>query len=66
MFAARDKDGYLCIYAHKPHRGTAEWSSVDLYKTSETSAVELNRICIDGRLFPELTWEDDPIEVHVC
>lgn len=59
MFVARDKDGEICLYPTKPFRSDSIgwsnecWDSHDGYITLPTDA------------FPELTWEDEPIEVEL-
>lgn len=65
MWVARDKDGYLSAYGQKPARGQTEWFSSDKYKVDEGFSIELGRMPLDTKLFPYLTWEDEPIEVSV-
>ena len=54
LYVARDKSGELCIYNTKPERDCVRdfWCS-DLYFT------------IFPNLFPDLKWEDEPIEVEL-
>lgn len=60
MWVARDKDGELTLYKSKPHRGKLprwdpeSWDSGDEYW-----------IVLDPKLFPDLTWDDEPIEVEL-
>lgn len=59
-WVARDEDGQLCIfYKGKPHRGGCNrwWYS--------GYCAEGDWMCIDNKMFPELTWEDEPIEVEL-
>jgi len=56
VWVARDKDGYLCSYSERPGRFQGEWGSDG----------------IDGLIgqiadnwFPDLKWEDEPIEVSL-
>lgn len=64
MWVARDKDGELDLYLTKPIRFNYQnlpieddclnndfWDTDDEYLT------------IDTNLYPNLTWEDEPIEV---
>lgn len=54
-WVARDKDGTLCLYGEKPKK-------VEPSKTWG-GAVIFVHYCRD--LFPDLTWEDGPIEVEL-
>ena len=64
MWIARDKDGELTLFSNKPHRCTSigkdneYWDIVLVNKY--TSAMILN-----SNMFPNLTWEDEPIEVEL-
>ena len=53
LLIVRDWDGMLFAYFNKPIRDTVqkEW------KSDEVS------LSIDDSLFPDLTWEDEPLEV---
>ena len=64
MWIARDKDGELNLYTHKPNRCTAVgWNneSWDIQSTDEY----VNFMTLDPSMFPELTWDDEPIEVEL-
>lgn len=53
-WVARDKNGKLCLYETKPERDydVKTWQS--------------GRFCqMPKHLFPDLTWEDEPIEVEI-
>lgn len=52
MFVARDKDNSLYLYYTKPTRINEEWVADDGF-------------LINSELFPELKWEDEPIEVEL-
>ena len=54
-WVARDKSGDLFIYARKPER-----DFIKSYWEGETSD-----ITPDNGLFPDITWESDPLEVTV-
>lgn len=55
MWIARDKDGTLCVYPYeKPKRITMSW--IDSFE---------RYFIIDKRKFPDLRWEDEPIEVEL-
>ena len=58
FWLARDKDGFLTVFENKPEREDEKW--VDFY--SETVK---QFIFIDNSLFPNLKWEDEPIEVNI-
>lgn len=53
MWVARDKNGDLYLYQDKPIRIEAIFGSQYLY------------FGIPNILFPELKWEDDPIEIEI-
>ena len=54
MWVARDKDGTLFIYQNFPIRKCISWKSMIGGNMS-----------IDKGLFPNLNWEDEPIEVEL-
>ena len=55
LWVARDWCGMLYAYFNKPIRDTV-WKEWDSDKVS---------LSIDDSFFPELTWEDEPIEVEL-
>ena len=55
LLVARDWGGMLYAYFNKPIRDTV-WKEWDSDKVS---------LCIDDSFFPELKWEDEPIEVEL-
>lgn len=63
MWVARDKDGCLWLYIYKPIRSkTNYWWEVD---EQNTPLDEDDCLMIDIELFPDLRWEDEPIEVEL-
>lgn len=63
MWVARDKDGCLWLYIYKPIRSkTNYWWEVD---EQNTPLDEDDCMLIDIELFPDLSWEDEPIEVEL-
>lgn len=56
MWIARDKDGHLFIWNKLPHRGYDAWEYIGAL---------VHWLEIDSSLFPDLKWEDDPIEVSL-
>lgn len=63
MWVARDKNGTVWLYTNKPIRSSmfSRWN-VD----TENSLFSTNEwMEIDGDLFPDLKWEDEPIEVEL-
>lgn len=57
MWVARDKSGCLHLFSDKPERqkiGNLEYWRLNL---------AYSILSMDDKLFPELTWEDEPIEV---
>lgn len=57
MWIARDKDGTLVLFKVKPVRCKDKWVSF---------GVNWENFTIDESLFPELKWEDEPIEVELA
>ena len=55
LWLARDWSGMLYAYFNKPIRDTV-WKEWDSDKVS---------LSIDDSFFPELKWEDEPIEVEL-
>lgn len=53
MWIARNKDGKLYVYAHKPER-----RNIDFINTFG------GVLRINPSLFPEVTWENSPVEVE--
>lgn len=61
MWIARDKDGTMWLYIDEPVRSLNSWE-VD----TEKSLLRADDCMeIDGDLFPDIKWEDEPIEVEL-
>lgn len=66
FYVARDKDGTLNLWFNKPKRAVNFWygqQKQDGWKATEEFIQ--NKHEIDGKQFPKLTWDDEPIEVMV-
>ena len=66
MWVARDKDGTLNLWFNKPKRAVNFWycqQKQDGWKGTEEFIQ--NKHEIDGKQFPKLTWDDEPIEVKI-
>lgn len=64
MWIARDRDGGLFSYENKPWRQKVDKMWLDSpiymdYKYPGTGCLEL----LDNETYPQLKWEDEPIEV---
>lgn len=57
MWIARDKSGELYLYSHKPEK-SADYSN---WFVSTSGLV----MPIRPSLFPEVTWENSPVEVEL-
>lgn len=57
MFVARDEGGDLYLFEKKPHRSRSVGLDVWITDSSE------DYIHVDSSMFPQLTWEDEPLEV---
>lgn len=65
MWIARDKDGQLVLFTHKPTRGQYEWNET-MHFWMYLSACNDNGEYTDFVYgFKNLTWEDEPIEVRL-
>lgn len=63
MWVARNKDERLFIFIDKPKRSKINnWWEVD---TQNTLLRDDDCLEIYGELFPNLRWEDNPIEVEL-
>lgn len=60
MWVARDKDGTLNLYLVKPVRDVEE----EIWHTDDWEYPESEFLPIYD-IFPDLKWEDDPIEVEL-
>jgi hypothetical protein len=60
MWVARDKDGRLGITEEKPSRYTVDAADGPVFWSSDDTGMFIN-----PNLFPDLKWEDDPIEVEL-
>lgn len=58
IWLARDEDGTLTLFPKKPIRVVSGWWDID-------PEAETNFIYIDPTYFPNLKWEDEPIEVNI-
>jgi len=56
-WVARDEDGRLCMYGDKPFR--------DIFYGNKTWFVERDLWELPKELFPEITWESEPVEVEL-
>lgn len=57
MYLARDKNRELYLFDKRPVRGNECWWA--------ESGVDGTYLRLDSSLFPELTWESDPLEVSL-
>ena len=58
----RDKDDFTAIYKVKPVRGKTEWLDGTHPSNSGESSYVLS---FSEFMFPEVTWENEPIEVEI-
>lgn len=53
MYVARDKDGLLCAYSHKPYKGKKVW-------IENPKDASIDDICVMPEdWFPEVKWDDE-------
>ena len=55
MWVARDRDGCLALYKNKPHM------IEDCAWITKSDSI----IWLEARMFPEVTWENSPVEAEV-
>ena len=58
LWIARDKNGELCLYSDKPHR-RLDWG---IWQVVLLCDIFSN---IPNNIFPDITWEEEPIEVEL-
>lgn len=63
LWVARDKDGTLCSYLHKPIRNDVDNNWWDMETAYDTINPGMYYEKLDSHIFPELTWDDEPIEL---
>lgn len=59
-WVARDENGRLCLYQNEPEREASDFSPRG-YWTDRTNQY----IDFPPNLFPDITWDSDPIEVEI-
>lgn len=60
MWVARDQDNRLNLFNNLPKRGNGWWAAEPPYTDLLLDCMKIN-----SSLFPELKWEDDPMEVNI-
>ena len=61
FWVARDEDGALWLYKEKPERS----ENAGVFIARKNGIVSMEIILLDERMFGELEWEDDPMEVEM-
>lgn len=57
MFIARDKNNELFLFSELPRRGNECWW--------DKSGVDGTYLKLNSSLFPEVTWETEPLSVSI-
>ena len=57
MFIARDKDKHLYLFNELPRRGSECWWA--------ESGVDGTYLRLDDSLYPEVTWESEPLQASL-
>ena len=60
IWIARDKDGWLCAFSEKPTRNEQESRWV-----LGATAKQFYYYPLSSTWFPQITWQDDPIELVI-
>lgn len=61
FWVARDEDGALWLYKEKPERS----EKAGVFIARKNGNVSLGMELLDERMFGELEWEDEPMEVEM-
>lgn len=61
MWLARDKDGSICLYEQKPIKGDEYFMGGKVEDSDSFIVCE----SLNPSDFPEVTWENSPIEVEL-
>lgn len=56
MFIARDENRDLYLFAKMPQRGV--WDNSNVWMSDDPDSIQIN-----NDLFPNLSWNDEPLEV---
>lgn len=63
---ARDKNGQLILFEGKPFRDKTTWGYYTIHSCCrEITEHYFSSKIIDQRLFPDVTWESEPLEVFL-
>lgn len=66
MWVARDKDWALALFTHKPKRNyTGQWQPITYEEVPDDDFTTIDWMELNPNLFPDLKWEDEPIEVEL-
>lgn len=61
MWIARDKNGDLALFNHKPI-----WNRTEAWIPNlEDSEWTGSWVALDDKLFPEISWENEPVKVNL-
>lgn len=64
LWVARDKNGWLHLWFREPHRAINFWIAEQIQDGwLEREEFVQNKHRLDDNLFPEIKWEDEPVEV---
>lgn len=66
MWVARNKNGQLTLFEGRPTRDEENeiWNHYTIYSNCTDSNIQhFSAKILDRKMFPELKWEDEPIEV---
>lgn len=62
MWVARDYNGSLRLHFDKPKRQGYVWHTDNYFGSSRSITIQG---CLDGNLFPDLKWTDNPVEIEL-
>lgn len=67
IWMARDKDGQLSLFTNKPPRRGKDmgFHSESWFFDTRSIYKFTDRMKLNPKLFPDLTWDDEPIEVEL-
>lgn len=65
LWIARNNTGELVLFQVKPHRYLGEWVSQGNSMILNTKSISCSFSSEAYKIYKDLKWEDDPIEIHL-
>lgn len=66
LWVARDENGWLHLWFREPHRARNFWIAEQIQDGwLQREEFVQNKHRLDDNLFPEIEWEDEPLEIKL-